>query len=1275
MTRRRLLILTVVILLLLPAGAVWWLLHTESGASRLLSIARGATAEALSYDSVAGSLANGLTVTSLRFETDGATIDIAQLYAELRLSLLPPGVHIDAARIESLGVLLTDTGEKSETEFDPESLLESLDLPLEITVGSLVVTPLDVTSNGETLFHADRIAASLVWTDTIELSAFEIDGGEEFGLAGNVSLSPERPFAVSADINASAGSELTTLPDTVSGSLVLAGDLDALEIELVESGADLELRGTIAALLRTPSWDLTASLRELALTDSLGIGDLELDSAGTLDSFDVESSVSVSGLIDEVPARVALEAGGSTAGFDIRGLTVEHPAIEVASSGRLDMPFAYRGNVELTRLVLNHWVAGLTEPNIVSGKADLAVTTERLLIETARFTVAESDAGIDLSGDVDLQSGTVDAVLAWHDLSWPLVGDATQVESREGRATIGGTIDEWRTELSARLAAPGIPEGLLVAIGQGTRSSAAVDIVEGEVFGGSIAGTATVDWGDDLLWSAEAGVDGLRTGVLLPGYPGVLTLDIRGEGGASSGTVELVDLRGALLGHPVSGGGTLSLSPGSVVAEDFEIAHGDASVSLQGELYATEGLEFDVRLPNLALYRATLSGDLDVDGRLSIKSDAPVLELVASSSELRAGAFALTGLDVRTTENDAGGIDLAVDVEALAMGERRIETIDIDAMINPDRQRLSLGMVPLGSPVTIVAEGAMQEPGTLTGFPWTGELLEFRLVTPKGEGGGLDSPAQLELSPERVLVDGLCLSGDLRGSLCASLDHDAAIGTTLDGSLDGLPIEVLNAFLQTGFEFQQTLSGELRFDKPVGAGATAAADLRFSAGNISSTRFPELQLETGDGGLSFEMADGQLLSGEIDLPIGPQGFVEGTFKVVDVASGAASPIEGAFRARTSDIDVLMVPVPDVDGVEGTIAADLEFSGTVGAPLAIGTATLTDGRFNLFPLGLSLTDINVDGRFDESGHINLNGTFRAGSGTGEITTQTDTGEAGEAGIHVGVRGTGLEVVNLPDISAVADTDLTIDYRSGRMDINGSVDFPSARIRPVNLVTSRVDESGDVVIVAGELPDQPEEESETAGPSIFGKLSVGMGDDVQVLLDVAEASISGNTDFEWSGDPIPTGRGRYNINGTVEAFGQVLSISEGRVSFPGVPATEPILDIRATRDIFGNTQVKQAGVLVQGSVQRPTIEAYTIPITTEERALTLLVTGNDFDLEQGVGAIDFGTYIAPRLFLSYGVGVFERENIVTVRYDLTRAFGVRATSGATASGVDLTYRLER
>ena len=157
-------------------------------------------------------------------------------------------------------------------------------------------------------------------------------------------------------------------------------------------------------------------------------------------------------------------------------------------------------------------------------------------------------------------------------------------------------------------------------------------------------------------------------------------------------------------------------------------------------------------------------------------------------------------------------------------------------------------------------------------------------------------------------------------------------------------------------------------------------------------------------------------------------------------------------------------------------------------------------------------------------------------------------------------------------------------------------------------------------------------------------------------------------------MPIASGRFIVDGEILAFGQRLEITEGAVQFPDVPANDPYLRIRAEREIFGNTQVRRAGVLVAGSVSRPTIEAYTTPVTTEERALTLLVTGSDFDYERGIGALDFGSYIAPRVYASYGIGLFDNDNVIRVRYDLQRGFGVTLSSGQKESGVDLSYRFE-
>jgi translocation and assembly module TamB len=191
---------------------------------------------------------------------------------------------------------------------------------------------------------------------------------------------------------------------------------------------------------------------------------------------------------------------------------------------------------------------------------------------------------------------------------------------------------------------------------------------------------------------------------------------------------------------------------------------------------------------------------------------------------------------------------------------------------------------------------------------------------------------------------------------------------------------------------------------------------------------------------------------------------------------------------------------------------------------------------------------------------------------------------------------------------------------------------------------------------------------------GSLDVTLGPGVTVKLPVAEASVSGNARFSWSGEPVPIGDGAFVLRGEILALGQLLEITDGTISFPGSRADNPHLNIQAEREIFGNSEIRHAGVLVAGTLKRPVIEPYTDPMTNRERARTLLVTGSDFNMERGVGTVDVGTYIAPRIFVSYGIGVFDQENVFSVRYDLGRGWGVKTTSGESQTGVDISYTVE-
>ncbi len=1275
---KRVALVFVVLLAAVPVAASLLLLYTQTGARWALEFARDMTDGALDYAALDGSIARGIVVESPSFTQTGLVITASELRFGARLSLLPMRVEIANTTASDLDVDVQRNPEAGQQDKPVEirSILESLALPVHLVFAGVEVDTLTIRENGRPRFRADRAAVIAEWHDRITIHSFEVQGPDLYSRAG-ADISLEAPFAVNADIETAMDLHVAWLPQSSDVKLRLDGNLDRLQVDLRERVSGLEATGTLDTLLDDPAWDLVVRLREYAVPpkQDLVARDVVLASSGRPGRFDLEADVALDGAIQGAEIEVKARARGSTDGLDIEKLSIAHPAATLTANGRLDASPAFRGALTIERIALEHWLGVLDKPHTVTGSAQLELSKVALAVKQGRLSIVEGKTKLTVDAALDLQAGSVVSELAWTDLRWPLIAKVPNVESNTGRASLSGTLDDWQVDLTTVVSAPGIAQGRLGLAGEGTRYRAAFDVVEGEVLGGVVDGGLEMDWSRGLNWSSSVEIKGLRTATLAPAYPGILTVRARAENAAPSGvSIDILDLRGTLLDEAIAGSGKLLIAPNALQAGALRVSHGRGEIEADGDLFGSAGLDFSIEIPDIGVYGSGMEGDIAANGTIALGSLFSRTRIDATSAKLALGRVGIKGLGVRSGRSAADGVKLEIELDQLRLGSRTIDTIDLVAEIDPDQQRLVASMRPIGSDVRIGLAGSFADGADVLTFPWTGQLEELSLTTRQGEGGGLDAPVPVSFSPQSVAVTGMCLSGDLRGRICTDVAYDADGGLKLAADATDVPVDVLNAFLQTGFEFEQSVSGQLRWEQDVRGTISGKADIQVSPGQLKSARFPDLDLRTGPGKLGVEIESGELLSGLLELPVGNNGIVDGWFRLEGAATDAASRIAGALRAETSDVDILAVLLPDVDEARGRLTADLELSGTVDAPRLIGSAAIADGALNYFPLGLRLTELNVAGQFDENRHIDVEGTFRAGEGSGAIRTSTVNNKDEGPGVHLGIRGTGLTVIDLPDITAVADADLEIDFQGQRLDIHGSVDIPRARIRPVNLVTTRVDASEDVVIVAGRLAETQEVEQKPGRLAVHGALSLGMGDDVQIRLDVARASISGRADFEWSGDPVPVGHGRYNVNGTVSAFGQVLSISEGSVSFPGVPATNPLLNIRATRDIYGNTQVKRAGILVQGSVNQPTIEAYTYPLTTEERALTLLVTGNDFDYEQGVGAIDFGTYIAPRLFLSYGVGVFDRQNVISARYDLKAGFGIRATSAERESGVDLTYRFE-
>lgn len=186
----------------------------------------------------------------------------------------------------------------------------------------------------------------------------------------------------------------------------------------------------------------------------------------------------------------------------------------------------------------------------------------------------------------------------------------------------------------------------------------------------------------------------------------------------------------------------------------------------------------------------------------------------------------------------------------------------------------------------------------------------------------------------------------------------------------------------------------------------------------------------------------------------------------------------------------------------------------------------------------------------------------------------------------------------------------------------------------------------------------------------------------------------------------------IGGEFRAYGQRLLVRQGRIAFTGVPEN-PDLNLRAEREI--PVEDVRAGVTVTGTLEQPELRVYSEPMMSQTEALSYLLRGRGLDsgagadgtamaLSLGTGLVnrsvlveelnkvpglrnvEFGTdgseddtaatvsgYIGERIYLSYGVGLYEPINVLTARLYLQARLWLEVVSRLESS-IDLYYSFD-
>lgn len=1267
---------TLAALLVALVAATAFLVATETGLRWGFSLVRDFLPETVAVAALEGRLLGPLVARGVRVTTPTMDLRLEQVRLEWEpAALLSGSLHIVALTAEGLALTLKDTTEApAEENPAPLSLPARIDLPLAVRVDRLALDGARIRTATEAepivIDHADLSA-------TLANGAWRIQDlnltGPQVELAAKAEVTPRQPYPMAVDAHWTL-----RLPDLapITGTTTLNGDLE-----------EMQLTQTLAAPYNA---NLHAKVADL-------LGARELQAELRLDETKLE----------------AIKAG----------LPPATVSASLAAEGK-PQALAFKGEAQATSPDYGH--AALT----LAGD----VTPERLRIDHALLTSPDAAGRVEAEARIALAPGApLELRLKWQDLQWPLTG-APQYTSDGGRLTVTGQPEDYRIEGELQWAVAGQAPGRLRLAGQGNLESLRLDELAVSGAPGRLLGEGQVRWAPALAASLRLEGEQVNPGALLPAWPGALDVQLAAQADAGAGgfTAEIsrLHINGSLRQQPLTVALRAAVQPQRVHIAELALAYGGNSASAKG--LAGWGdtdwdLAWQIEAPALADLPLPVAGSLAGSGVIRGELPRPSVRAQLHGEELSAYGYEVASLDLETSIDEGGRQPSRIALHAadLELAGTEVAELDLRAAGTAADHDIELEVVHEQAGVSLAANGSLAGLGEAAGAGapvWHFTLNNVEVRAAQLPTLTLADPAAGRVSAQAQELEQACFSAE-DARLCLQGKRSGE-GLTARVEAEDLDLAWLQPWLGPDLLVAGAVSaqgqvardadgwqGEVLVTTTAGRVATRAAEaVPEDVVADTDTAAPVTLLAFAPGRIHASLRDQQL---QVDgkLPLAGTGGLELT---VDAGSAAAGlmqgPLRGQLKLEVTELGFVSRLAPEIAVLEGDIAGNLQLAGSLAAPRLDGALRLNAARLGLVTPGIEMTDVAL--ALSARGQtIAIDGQAASGGGTLRASGEMALLESGVT-LDLAVTGRDFRVMDTRDAVVYVSPDLAIALNPERIAVSGEVLVPRAAITPQELPAgAAVTVSEDQVIVTAE--DGPA----GLGRALFVDLRLRLGDKVHFEGFGLTADIGGALAIAQRPGKPTTGTGELRvIDGEYRAYGQDLEITTGRLLFAGGPVTAPGLDVRAVRRPAPDILV---GIKVRGRLKSPEFEIFSEPPMGQTAQLSWLLLGRGLDdasgaeasliaraalalglkggnfLAEQIGgrlgldevgiesapgtgaeqaALVVGKYLTPRLYVNYGIGLFEPVSTLRLRYTLSPLWQIRTESTGIHAGGDLMFTIE-
>jgi autotransporter translocation and assembly factor TamB len=1226
----RLLLFLVVVLCAAPCTE-WGTRFLLRGAERVLP---------LTIEYSGGSLVGGLRLARLRYAIEGLQLDLREVEAELELACLwRSTVCFRQLQAQSLDiVLLPDPGAAENVDRNESTAAEAqlIEFPLALEADSLNLGTLSVR-----------------WQD-----------GEwrQGSLKGHVRVHESAIEVLSARI---------VQPELILQQSATAVDATQRRITLPRIDLPLELSVNKLQLVR-PVWNFYGSVHRQDMLLVAGHW-----SHSTLQLHTVRAAGSELG---DVSLRGALEFTG-------------------------DWPLEADGEIELAKALQYSDVMGRKVR--LSAQGSLASLALRL--------DCPGTVGVGLTSQVNV----LDTALPF---SATLTGTSAADLPLADIPAIPAFLAQAKLEFPVTFAASGSKDSQQFVV-QGAASGLGYDSLELALGGKHEQGKVTIDelsardsagpdelrasgelfFAQGIAWSLILQSDGLQLPPLSEVVRGRIlgSFHFSGEVQEERWSMRLadVDLQGDINGLPAHVSGFAGLDSSLRLASSaLQAQLNGAQLSLQSAGGNSGPGYLHLTVDDIGSWQSDSRGKVQLDAVLS--PDREHIQLTGSGEKVqwRGLSFKRAALAADYRADTDHAFTLNTEIVDAIFGDLDLDfgLVQLTARGNADRQS-----------VTLVSNGdfrtELNVTGAIRGEQWRGQLAAARVYTPVGEWR-LSAPVAMQGSPaaRQLTVAAHCWSHPY-AQLCPGV---LSLGAHGSGSihLTG-DLEILAGLLPPDLDLagavQAQLDASWNQDTGVrvrGRGQTGAVTFTQEFGEGESASFG---WDEGEAGLVYG-GDGL----HIDLGIQREGR-----KVVALdlrlPPARQNALAGSFSVDRLQLTALAPLMPVLASLGGEVSGRVSLAGTPDQPLAYGDLRLTGGQLAMEGNPTQLDDLDL--RLELQGNqAQISG--RGLLGAGELQLNGTLKSQPALRLELAIEGQNHTILYPPSTELQVSESLQLNLTRDLLELTGDLTVLDGVLEFEELPEDSVSVSASVV----EVDAQGNPIQESLPFDILMDLQIHIADRFRVTGKTLQGNLGGDLRVQQRpGQPLQLFGNLDTVGGEFRAYQTRLLIKRGTLNFSGPPGN-PALDVRAERHISsGDVTV---GVHVQGPLEDELLlDIYSEPAMSQADAMSYLVRGRGMDAGAGldgtaaalslasgvvnrstlvselnripgISNIEFGAqgtdadtaatvsgYLGERIYLSYGVGLYEPVNVLTARFYLRSRLWFEVVSSLENS-LDLYYSFD-